>query len=146
MEHCGDDMCDGGVDPDPHPDQLYPGQITVPAGCNCRTCHGCTFVVDPGFADIVVCQCRRCACKSASRDDLSPLITSAESKSSPKLCCGSRKMARDKFDILPTINSQNEIDREEDQAVKVQVQEIDIPAIPISAIPVDKSPSTCCGS
>jgi hypothetical protein len=137
-------MCDGGVDPDPLPDQLYPGQITVPAGCNCRTCHGCTFVDDPRFADIVVCQCRRCACKSTRRNDLSPLITRAEAESSPKSCCGSRKIATGKSDISPTINSPTEIEREEDQVVNAQ--EIDIPVIAISTISGNKDRSPCCGS
>ena len=91
------------------------------------------YVVDPGFADVVVCQCRRCACKSSRGNDLSPLITRAEVKSFPKSCCGSRKMLRDKSDISPTINSQTEKGQEEDQVFK-----IDIPVIPISSIPVDK--------
>ena len=42
---CGDASCDGGVEADGGPDQLYPGQITVPVGCNCRTCRGCSFLV-----------------------------------------------------------------------------------------------------
>ena len=97
-----------------------------------------SVVVDQGFADVVVCQCRRCACKSPRGYDVSPLITRAEVKSSPKSCCGSRKIVRDKSDISSTINSQSEIEQEEDQVVRVQ--EIDIPVIPIPAIPVDKNP------
>ena len=92
------------------------------------------YAIDPGFADVVVCQCRRCACKSPRGNDLLPLITRAEVKSSPNSCCGSRKMLRDKWNISPTINSQTEKGQEEDQVVKVQ--EIDIPVISM----VDKDP------
>ena len=102
------------------------------------------YIVDPGFADVVVCQCRRCACKSPRGNDLSPLITRAEAKSFPKSCCGSRKMLRDKSDISPIINSQTEKGQEEDQVVKVQ--DIDIPVIPISVIPVDNDLSNYSGS
>jgi hypothetical protein len=101
-------------------------------------------IVNLGCADVVVCQCRRCACNSQTRKELSPLVTRAEVKSSPKSCCSSRKKVRDKSDISPTINSQTEIEAEEDQVIKVQ--DIDIPAILISSIPVEKDPSTCCGS
>jgi len=128
-------MCDGGVDPGPPPDQLYPGQVTVPAGCNCRTCHGCTYVVvDPVFADIVVCRCRRCACMSPTYDNLGPITGISEVKSSPKSCCGSRKMVWDKLDISPSVNSQTEF---EDQVVKVL-------AVPYSATSADKDRSICC--
>ena len=97
------------------------------------------YVIDPGFADVVVCQCRRCACKCPGANDLSPFITRTEVKSSPKSYCDSRKMPRNKWNISPTINSQTEKGQKEDQVVKVK--EIDIPVVPISAIPVDKDPS-----
>ena len=41
---CGDPSCDGGFDADEGPDRLYPGQISAPVGCNCRTCRGCMFL------------------------------------------------------------------------------------------------------
>jgi len=73
---CGDELCDGGVDPDPPPDQLYPGQITVPAGCNCRTCGG-------------FCQCRRCACRSPKSSNTSQAVSRGGSESARRGCCGS---------------------------------------------------------
>src|SRR5205814_1106582 len=95
-------------------------------------------IVDPVFADVVVCQCRRCACMSWTRNNLAPIISRPEVNSSTKSCCGSRKMVRDKSDISPSTNFQTEV---EDQIVKVH----EMIAVPISAIPADRDRSTCCG-
>jgi len=48
---CGDGLCSGGVDPNPDPQkQVYPGHISVPLGCQCRTCGG-GMIMFVGFAD-----------------------------------------------------------------------------------------------
>lgn len=51
VRECGDASCDGGFDADEAPDRLYPGQIGVPVGCNCRTCRGCMLVC---FRDVLM--------------------------------------------------------------------------------------------
>ena len=63
---------------------------------------------------------------SPRRNNFAPITSQPEVKSSPKSCCGSRKMVKDKPDISPDVNSQTEMDGPEDQVV--QVQEIDIAA------------------
>lgn len=89
--HCGDALCDGGLSPDPPPDQLlFPGTITVPAGCACRSCAGCIHVCLDEL--MVVCTCRRCACRSiGTSGDQQPreVENSGTSKEKQRGCCSS---------------------------------------------------------
>jgi hypothetical protein len=88
VRECGDPSCDGGFDADDGPDRLYPGQISVPVGCNCRTCRGCTFV---SFRIVLIgldCQCRRCAC---SIRDPGRNLGITKSNRTEGSCCGKKR-------------------------------------------------------
>jgi hypothetical protein len=82
--HCGDELCEGGVDANPPPDQLFPGQITVPVGCNCRTCQGRISDYSRGVTDLD-CLCRRCACTDPKGTQVDQILGSAEIVTP---CCG----------------------------------------------------------